>query len=235
MRVPTSLLALLFALALAACGSDDPASTSAADSATSSDSASSDSVSGDAPAGDTAVPTDTTATDAATEVAQGDAIIDAETEVAQGDAITDAETEVAQGEDTIVVTDTVSNDAVPTDAANATDATSDAIEPDTEDATSAVDAEPSVDTVPDAVTDIPQEVTEDATVADPCEECLANGGTWQPPAGCTQDCNIADLSCFTDACPEPCSAEACGSCFGQVECEAVGCTWNAEGPAMWCN
>jgi hypothetical protein len=214
--------ALLFACENTGSGSDGPVSTSATDSATSSDSASSDITPADAPAGDTAVSTDTTATDT-------------ETEVSQGEGVTDAATEVSQGEDVTVVTDTVSSDAAPTEDASASDATSDATQPEPEDTTSAVDAEPNADTTPDVVTDITQEVTEDAAVVDPCEECLANGGTWQPPAGCTQDCNIPDLSCFTSACPEPCSAQACGSCFGQEECKAVGCTWNAEGPAMWCN
>ena len=75
----------------------------------------------------------------------------------------------------------------------------------------------------------------DGTEADPCEACLEGGGTWQPPAGCTQNCMIADLSCYTSSCPEPCSAESCGTCFDQESCEEQGCTWNAQGPAMWCN
>ena len=76
----------------------------------------------------------------------------------------------------------------------------------------------------------------DTDEEDPCEACLASGGTWQPEANaCTQNCAIMDISCYTSSCPEPCSAASCGTCIGQEACEAAGCTWNMEGPAMWCN
>ena len=69
-----------------------------------------------------------------------------------------------------------------------------------------------------------------------CEACIASGGTWQPEANaCTEDCNIMDISCYTSSCPEPCSMESCGTCIGQEECEAMGCQWNAQPPAFWCN
>lgn len=69
----------------------------------------------------------------------------------------------------------------------------------------------------------------------PCEACLASGGTWQPEASaCTQNCDLMDISCYTTSCPETCSADSCGTCFGQEACEEAGCQWHAEGPAMWC-
>ncbi|MDP6942817.1 MAG: hypothetical protein QF464_01600 [Myxococcota bacterium] len=72
--------------------------------------------------------------------------------------------------------------------------------------------------------------------ADPCEACLASGGTWQPEANmCTEDCDLMDISCYTSSCPAPCSAESCGTCFGPEECGDAGCQWNAEPPAFWCN
>lgn len=75
-----------------------------------------------------------------------------------------------------------------------------------------------------------------ANTLSPCEACLASGGTWQPEANaCTMNCDIQDISCYTTTCPEPCSAASCGTCFGQEDCEAAGCTWNQSGPAMWCN
>ncbi|MGB0588386.1 MAG: hypothetical protein ACPGU1_01780 [Myxococcota bacterium] len=71
---------------------------------------------------------------------------------------------------------------------------------------------------------------------DPCEACIASGGTWQPEAdACTENCAIMDISCYTSSCPAPCSLESCGTCIGQEECEGMGCTWNAEPPAFWCN
>jgi hypothetical protein len=71
---------------------------------------------------------------------------------------------------------------------------------------------------------------------DPCEVCLASGGTWQPEANaCTDNCNIMDISCYTSSCPAPCSLESCGTCIGQEECEDTGCQWNAQPPAFWCN
>ena len=70
----------------------------------------------------------------------------------------------------------------------------------------------------------------------PCELCLDAGGTWQPEANeCSENCNIPDISCYTDSCPAPCSADSCGTCFDSGSCELAGCTWNMEGPAMWCN
>ena len=69
-----------------------------------------------------------------------------------------------------------------------------------------------------------------------CEACIASGGTWQPEANaCTENCNIMDISCYTTSCPEPCSLESCGTCIGQAECEEMGCQWNAQPPAFWCN
>ena len=70
--------------------------------------------------------------------------------------------------------------------------------------------------------------------ADPCEACLAGGGTWQPEVSeCTTNCDIADISCFTDSCPGTCQDD-CAFCFGQGECEAAGCTWQQAAEAMWC-
>ena len=67
-----------------------------------------------------------------------------------------------------------------------------------------------------------------------CEACLESGGTWQPEAsGCTQDCAIQDISCFTTECPDSCTDD-CSDCFSQDECEDAGCTWNQEAEAMWC-
>lgn len=72
-------------------------------------------------------------------------------------------------------------------------------------------------------------------VEDPCEACLAGGGTWQPEAEeCTTNCDIMDISCYTDACPGPCG-ERCGYCFTEEECRAVGCQWAVDAEAMWCS
>jgi hypothetical protein len=90
---------------------------------------------------------------------------------------------------------------------------------------------------PDAEPPI-SDVTEngDANALSPCEACLASGGTWQPEANaCTSNCDIQDISCYTETCPEPCSSSSCSSCIGQEACEDAGCTWNQSGPAMWCN
>ena len=66
-----------------------------------------------------------------------------------------------------------------------------------------------------------------------CEECLQSGGTWQIDE-CTTDCGLQDTSCYRNACPVPCAADSCGTCFSQSECEAVDCAWHAEDEAMWC-
>ena len=65
-----------------------------------------------------------------------------------------------------------------------------------------------------------------------CRDCLARGGTWQPPS-CTADCAIQDSSCFTEACPGPCESGSC-NCQSRADCEAVGCRWHVEHEAMWC-
>lgn len=75
---------------------------------------------------------------------------------------------------------------------------------------------------------------DDAQV-DPCEACLASGGTWQPEANaCTANCDIMDISCYSSSCPAPCAPESCSTCIGSEECEAAGCQWNAQPPAFWC-
>jgi len=69
-----------------------------------------------------------------------------------------------------------------------------------------------------------------------CEACLQSGGTWQVEANaCTTNCDIQDISCFRDACPAPCAADSCGSCFNRSECEAVDCTWRGDGAPQWCS
>ena len=70
---------------------------------------------------------------------------------------------------------------------------------------------------------------------DECTACIESGGTWQPEVEeCTQNCDIMDISCYTDGCPGECE-DSCGYCFGQQECEDQGCTWNQEAEAMWCS
>jgi hypothetical protein len=74
----------------------------------------------------------------------------------------------------------------------------------------------------------------EVAAATTCEDCLEQGGTWQPEAEqCTADCDLMDISCFRDTCPGECS-EDCGSCFNQTECEAASCTWRVEAETMWC-
>lgn len=74
----------------------------------------------------------------------------------------------------------------------------------------------------------------DADGASKCQQCVSEGGTWQPEADqCTSNCDIQDISCFRDSCPEPCSADGC-QCFSESECEGVGCRWTVEGEAAWC-
>lgn len=85
-------------------------------------------------------------------------------------------------------------------------------------------------------TSTPDTSTPDTASADGCESCLAGGGTWQPDGGgCTEDCSVADASCFRDECPGECSADECGYCFSRSECEIAGCTWNMEEEATWCS
>ena len=73
-----------------------------------------------------------------------------------------------------------------------------------------------------------------AGTGDDCESCLAGGGTWQPEANeCTADCDIADISCFTNSCPGSCEDD-CSFCFSQDECSAAGCSWQQASEAMWC-
>ena len=66
-----------------------------------------------------------------------------------------------------------------------------------------------------------------------CEACLESGGTWQV-VECTRNCALQDGSCYRDACPVPCAADSCGTCFSQSDCEAVDCAWHAQGEALWC-
>lgn len=76
--------------------------------------------------------------------------------------------------------------------------------------------------------------SDDDDMNEECEECLDSGGTWQPEAGeCTQDCEIMDISCYTESCPGDCSDD-CSYCFSSSDCEDAGCTWHAEGETMWC-
>jgi len=78
-------------------------------------------------------------------------------------------------------------------------------------------------------------ICEGATeTASPCEACIGSGGTWQPGAGCTTNCGVMDLACYTKSCPAPCSKESCDTCFSDTDCESAGCKWNQSGPAMWC-
>jgi len=68
-----------------------------------------------------------------------------------------------------------------------------------------------------------------------CEACLSSGGTWQPEVEeCTTNCDIQDISCFVDSCPEACAPDACGNCFDETSCTEASCTWNQEGEAFWC-
>ena len=68
---------------------------------------------------------------------------------------------------------------------------------------------------------------------DACDACLQSGGTWQVDT-CTNDCDLQDTSCFRNACPAPCAADSCGTCFSTSECEAAGCAWHGEAEAQWC-
>lgn len=66
-----------------------------------------------------------------------------------------------------------------------------------------------------------------------CEACLQSGGTWQIDE-CTSNCDVQDTACYRDACPVPCAADSCDTCFSESECEAAGCSWHVEGVALWC-
>ena len=71
--------------------------------------------------------------------------------------------------------------------------------------------------------------------SDPCEACLASGGTWQPEEEeCTTNCALQDISCYTDACPGECGGNECGLCLTQDKCEAAKCTWFAAAGGFWC-
>lgn len=53
---------------------------------------------------------------------------------------------------------------------------------------------------------------------DQCDACLATGGTWQPEANeCTSDCDIQDISCFTDSCPTDSCEASCDAGHEQVD------------------
>ena len=76
----------------------------------------------------------------------------------------------------------------------------------------------------------------DAGELSDCERCLESGGTWQPEANaCTVNCDIQDISCFVDECPEPCGADNCDGCFGQRDCEDAGCTWRQMQEFAFCS
>lgn len=65
--------------------------------------------------------------------------------------------------------------------------------------------------------------------AEGCEACLASGGTWQPEANaCTDNCDLQDISCFTDSCPAPSDCEACLASGGTWQPEANACTANCD-------
>ncbi len=70
--------------------------------------------------------------------------------------------------------------------------------------------------------------------ADPCEQCLASGGTWQVGV-CTDNCDIADTWCYANECPGPCASDNCGDCFTPSDCESNGCQWNQQAEAIWCS
>jgi len=75
---------------------------------------------------------------------------------------------------------------------------------------------------------------EPAAGSSACSQCTSEGGTWQPEANeCTKNCEIQDISCFRDSCPEPCSSEGC-QCFSEADCEGAGCRWKVEGEGAWC-
>ena len=59
-----------------------------------------------------------------------------------------------------------------------------------------------------------------------CAACLESGGTWQV-VECTQNCDLQDISCFTDECPPPCE-EDCSGCFSERDCIDAGCSWEWE-------
>ena len=134
-------------------------------------------------------------------------------------------------------------DAAPDDTAEAEDSGALADVAPAEDAMTSVEDIAEADTTTAADTALEEDMASEADAgedveveADPCEACIASGGTWQPEANaCTENCNIMDISCYTSSCPAPCSSESCGTCIGQEECEGMGCTWNAEPPAFWCN
>ena len=68
-----------------------------------------------------------------------------------------------------------------------------------------------------------------------CEACIEEGGTWQPELNeCTQNCSIADISCYTDTCPGDCF-DACEFCFTSSECMDAVCVWNQEDGLGWCS
>jgi hypothetical protein len=145
----------------------------------------------------------------------------------EGHDATGAAADAAPHEDVVEPTDTPSQEDVTS--------TSDVVEDTTSGASDAVGVDSEGTAADAAVEDAEGE--EDVVVEpDPCEACLASGGTWQPEANaCTEACNIMDISCYTASCPAPCSLESCGTCIGQEECEEIGCQWNAQPPAFWCN
>ncbi len=143
------------------------------------------------------------------------------------------------GADTLLPTeDTATTDTATTDTATTDTATTDTATAGDDTADTATAGDDTAGSAPD--TSVPPDDVagplEDATApGDPCEACLASGGTWQPEAGaCTDACAIQDISCFTDGCPAPCSADACGGCFTGSDCETAGCTWSTAGESMWC-
>jgi hypothetical protein len=63
-----------------------------------------------------------------------------------------------------------------------------------------------------------------ATTTSPCEQCLEEGGTWQPEANtCTTDCDIMDISCYTESCPKGKKSSGPWLCTDLPRCEPETC------------
>ncbi|MEE2780365.1 MAG: hypothetical protein VYE15_07570, partial [Myxococcota bacterium] len=72
------------------------------------------------------------------------------------------------------------------------------------------------------------EPEEEDPAMSPCWNCLMTGGTWQPEAeACTTNCDIQDISCYVDSCPEEEPMDDQWICTELLECVDVvpaGCT-----------
>lgn len=69
---------------------------------------------------------------------------------------------------------------------------------------------------------------------DPCETCVASGGSFVMPNTCDTTACVPDSTCFTDECPALCAPDSCDGCGRSEECWAAGCEWMQVSESAFC-